>query len=826
MSEGGHRRSLDLDRAVGALPSACASRPACPWTGPFRALHEHKGACPLAVLPCPNAALGCPALVPRAQREAHDRACEHKVVQCAFCPAVCTQRRWLPSHQMQSSDCMAFTQQLELASFDAPAVDALKRVFVAGTEAFSLDLGPEGFARATEHVLPHAARAPYFRAFTRGSAHPRMMFHQLLRGVAAMFAPHNGAWGRLRLVYIFHLYDLDGDGVLGPAELASLLADLGAPPMPAGATMSLDDLVLAVEHKRVRGTSGLLRPYDNLSLGQFLARAGSPAASGLAALAGADPDRPPPSPASSCFSAPDDEPAAAEAQLQPHEQHDPSSVDVAMGGHPAAAAAAANDTSTTASDGPPRLIRRLSMDSLPVVHASRAGSDDDEDGGAGGFAISAALPAEDAFVRTHGTGLDHLPGIRIHRHAVSEPEAMPVQVARYIAHQLAHDGIVEEAVNPHSGFVDRFTLLQPQDLVELCNYVCELLLSQPTLVRVDAPAKVFGDIHAQLRDLLDIFSVYGSPNHYNGDIDLTSYVFNGDFVDRGRYGMEICAILFSLKALYPRRVYLIRGNHEDAQINAKYGFRLECTRRCGEADGVAVWEAINAAFNALPLAAMVEDQVFVVHGGIGKTVQTLEQVEAIQRPIPCPLKEQITRDLLWSDPNRHDEVLGQHALPGRGEKIFSFGRDDVLEFCRRNQVSLIVRSHQCVSAGYEFFADGHLLTLFSAKNYHGNTNDAALLQIVPDRSHALLQPDEDAVTTGDDVVPEEGMPAAGAGAAGVAAAAAAAAAAASSSPAAAASSRPGSRRPSFAGSSTGEPHRPGPIPLKIKVKVLTRRGRY
>ena len=101
--------------------------------------------------------------------------------------------------------------------------------------------------------------------------------------------------------------------------------------------------------------------------------------------------------------------------------------------------------------------------------------------------------------------------------------------------------------------------------------VQRLACAQPTVVRVPAPAKVFGDIHGQLRDLLLLFAHHGFPSHRGGDIEMAAYVFNGDWVDRGHHQLDVVALLFALKVLYPARVFLVRGNHEFRSISESQG---------------------------------------------------------------------------------------------------------------------------------------------------------------------------------------------------------------------------------------------------------------
>lgn len=85
--------------------------------------------------------------------------------------------------------------------------------------------------------------------------------------------------------------------------------------------------------------------------------------------------------------------------------------------------------------------------------------------------------------------------------------------------------------------------------------------------------------------------------------------FLGDFVDRGAHSLETICLLLALKIEHPNNVHLIRGNHEAADINALFGFRLECLERLGDQQGLKTWQRLNTLFNWLPLAALIEDKV-------------------------------------------------------------------------------------------------------------------------------------------------------------------------------------------------------------------------
>lgn len=94
-------------------------------------------------------------------------------------------------------------------------------------------------------------------------------------------------------------------------------------------------------------------------------------------------------------------------------------------------------------------------------------------------------------------------------------------------------------------------------------------------------------------------------------------------------GLEIVATLFALKLRHPASIYLLRGNHECSEITVLFGFCGECQRR----STLAVWEAVMQAFDALPLAALLNSKVFLCHGGISPYMHHPHDVNAIRRPL-------------------------------------------------------------------------------------------------------------------------------------------------------------------------------------------------
>ncbi|TDH05056.1 hypothetical protein EPR50_G00140090 [Perca flavescens] len=258
----------------------------------------------------------------------------------------------------------------------------------------------------------------------------------------------------------------------------------------------------------------------------------------------------------------------------------------------------------------------------------------------------------------------------------------------------------------------------------LCEKAKEILTKESNVQEVRCPVTVCGDVHGQFHDLMELFKIGGkSPD--------TNYLFMGDYVDRGYYSVETVSLLVSLKVRYRERITILRGNHESRQITQVYGFYDECLRKYGNAN---VWKYFTDLFDYLPLTALVDSQIFCLHGGLSPSIDTLDHIRALDRLQEVPHEGPMC-DLLWSDPDDR----GGWGISPRGAG-YTFGQDISETFNHANRLTLVSRAHQLVMEGYNWCHERNVVTIFSAPNYcYRCGNQAAIMELDDTLKYSFLQ---------------------------------------------------------------------------------------
>jgi len=257
-----------------------------------------------------------------------------------------------------------------------------------------------------------------------------------------------------------------------------------------------------------------------------------------------------------------------------------------------------------------------------------------------------------------------------------------------------------------------------QILVSIKKYLSTI----PSLVDItigkDKHLTVCGDIHGQFYDLLNIFQLNGLPSEDN------PYLFNGDFVDRGSFSVEVILTLFGFKLLYPNHLYLSRGNHETSNMNQMYGFEGEVKEKYSS----KMADLFTEVYNLLPLSHLINNKVIVMHGGLFSSDEiTLDAIRKTDRNRQPP-ESGIMCELLWSDP----QPQNGRAPSKRGVGV-SFGPDVTTKFLQLNDLDYVIRSHEVKPEGYEVAHDGKCITVFSAPNYCDQMgNKGAYITLRPD----------------------------------------------------------------------------------------------
>jgi hypothetical protein len=307
-------------------------------------------------------------------------------------------------------------------------------------------------------------------------------------------------------------------------------------------------------------------------------------------------------------------------------------------------------------------------------------------------------------------------------------------------------------------------------LTTLCTFLTSELggphNSQRHTVYLQSPVVVCGDLHGSYADLsffLRSVTPFGSPTFLHSPI-----LFLGDYVDRGAHSVEVVALLFAWRVLCPNFVVLLRGNHEDPEVNgdirqySEGSFLHKCVTTFGEEHGPSMWARVNAVFSHLPVASVIDGRVFACHGGIPRLMfqpdafasgsvdvemfrqllnnderfPLFDTVLPVAEDLPTRAQQRrLIREIMWNDPAPAEnsptaggyDTGGFRPNYGRGDAegiILEFSPEAVKQFLSVFGWSNILRAHQHKQSGLQLSEGAAVVTVFSASNYSGGVNSA------------------------------------------------------------------------------------------------------
>lgn len=246
-------------------------------------------------------------------------------------------------------------------------------------------------------------------------------------------------------------------------------------------------------------------------------------------------------------------------------------------------------------------------------------------------------------------------------------------------------------------------------IIDICCESESIFSAEPSLIDLNSPCLIIGDLHGHVLDLFRILKYFGVPHddhmnpkykdgsnfellNHEGKVCNPKYVFLGDIIDRGEFSVETITIVLLLKILYPENVFIIRGNHEFDFLAKQCGFleqvlsafndstpstcsgnnhgELWSKREPDNDSGLEVYSSFMKTFSYIPFGVRIDDKMLCVHGGIGPQVFSIKSVSEIKRPISEFGISDVADSLLWSDPsdkpelgNRPEDGIIKTSLP-------------------------------------------------------------------------------------------------------------------------------------------------------------------
>ena len=251
-------------------------------------------------------------------------------------------------------------------------------------------------------------------------------------------------------------------------------------------------------------------------------------------------------------------------------------------------------------------------------------------------------------------------------------------------------------------------------LIKLCQDSAALLRRWPTVIEIDAPVHILGDINGNIFDVIRVISKCGS-------FSTTRYVFLGNYIARGAFSVQVMALLLGMFCLCPQNVVLLRGANEFDETSEACAFEQELREDYGAE--TKLHEMFQEVFALLPLGCLINKDILCVHGGITRRIKTVVQIASVKRP-SYTVSDAVLSDIVSANPN-----------PAPGEYLDSQSTGEscnLRQFLEANELRKIIRGHEFVPKGVAVSAGGKVLTVFSCSNFEGKKNRAGVIRITED----------------------------------------------------------------------------------------------
>ncbi|MCS7145082.1 MAG: metallophosphoesterase [Nitrososphaerota archaeon] len=227
-----------------------------------------------------------------------------------------------------------------------------------------------------------------------------------------------------------------------------------------------------------------------------------------------------------------------------------------------------------------------------------------------------------------------------------------------------------------------------------------VLSAERAVLEIEAKsATIVGDTHGDLETTERVLD----------KVERGVIVFLGDYVDRGPYQLENIVRLLEAKVDEPKRIFLLRGNHESREMNMYYGFYDVVSRRLGS----GFYGMFGRLYSALPVGAVLSCSTILLHGGVPEGAASITEV-ASRGKQGEDIEDPVVFQALWNDPR---EWVEEFMSSPRGVDARVFGRRALERFLEASRCVRLIRAHEPVKNGFEPLFGGKLYTVFSCRFY-------------------------------------------------------------------------------------------------------------